>query len=450
MGNAVYPAVVRGLTWTVLKTLGFNTIEQSAPNAYATYISQSSNPVWSFQLVYDFLKDFDIQLAQSQLYTDLRLLMGFFGARRGKWDDFLFLDPTDNFVGPGVFDSLPNTQFAELQVVTDGAGNSYSPVQRAMGGQLLASGTFVEDITDLKPVPNGPYGNATGAMTFTSGHPLGNWTFACKWSNWLFPTLPSDAVVQGIYPVIVCSFVHDRSNAYLEYGSGYDAWAGTGGGAGVEFPYTQPFVANFSSTEFYGMSIGTTPAALTNELISARLFETNLYLGPPPQADAMTITNVGFAVYYTTATTPAAPLFAAPFTIPTGQGCAYALPLTAEAHAAIIGYPNGSATATPSTQPTTQIFVYDNGVLQVAGTDYALLGPGLAIPGASFMGMYLHWLHTPTGPVTAEFNFYFRVRFDTDMQDFENWANNWWTIGGSNGSSGSGYIKLKTSRPNPL
>jgi hypothetical protein len=99
------------------------------------------------------------------------------------------------------------------------------------------------------------------------------------------------------------------------------------------------------------------------------------------------------------------------------------------------------------------LVVKANGVTQTAGTcgvggaTFELLGPGLAIPGYSFAGMYLKWCAMPTAPITASFNFYFRVHFATDKQDFEKFVYNLWTIGGSEGKNGSGTLRLETSRP---
>jgi hypothetical protein len=78
--------------------------------------------------------------------------------------------------------------------------------------------------------------------------------------------------------------------------------------------------------------------------------------------------------------------------------------------------------------------------------DFDLLGPGLAIPGYSFAGMYLKWHSAPTGPITGTFAFYFRVRFENDTQDFEKFLYRLWTVGGSEGSRGSGTVKLVSAR----
>lgn len=97
---------------------------------------------------------------------------------------------------------------------------------------------------------------------------------------------------------------------------------------------------------------------------------------------------------------------------------------------------------------TVALQVWANGVLKTGGgTDYTLLGPGLAIPGASYQGLYLKWVGgSPAQPVTATFKFYFRVRFEMDKQDFEKFLAFIWTIGGPGGKHGSGLIKLISSR----
>jgi hypothetical protein len=240
MSNDIYPSDVRGLKFNVVKAPRFSTLIQSAPNGFETRIRQAQNPMWKWTLLYDYLYassngQYNNQLLAGRTYPDLQLLMGFFAGHAGQWDDFLFLDPDDNTVGPGLNpDSTPNT-LAQQQLFTDGT-LFYTPLQRNLGGQ------FYEDITDL---------------------------------------------VDGT------------------------------------------------------------------------------------------------------------------------------------------------------------LVVYANGVEQIADTDYTLKGPGFAIQGASWAGMYLEWAAEPTEPITAEFQFYFRVIFNTDEQDFEKFLEDLWTIGGH----GGGQLELRTSRP---
>lgn len=238
MSNDIYPTGILGLAYTVTKTPEFSTTIQKSPNGSTYRLQQQQNPVWTFQLIYEVLKDRGI--LSPYTYSEYRILQGFFLARQGQDDDFLFDDPTDNSVGPALNPDLtPNTQ-AALQVVTDGLGNYYSPIQRNFGGQ------FFEDITDL----------------------------------------------------------------------------------------------------------------------------------------------------------------------------------------------NGS------------IAVYANGTLMALTTDYTIGGPGLAIPGFACSGLYLHWVAVgtpPATPVTAQFNFYFRVRFGVDKQDFEQFTYDLWTVGGSEGKNSS-QMTLVTAR----
>jgi hypothetical protein len=89
--------------------------------------------------------------------------------------------------------------------------------------------------------------------------------------------------------------------------------------------------------------------------------------------------------------------------------------------------------------------LYANGVHQTSG--FTILGPGLAIPGYSWRGLVIQWASQPTGPITATFKFYFRVRLKSDATDFEQWAQELWTIGGENARNGTGSLKLVSSRP---
>src|ERR1035437_3358825 len=134
MSNEIYPSAVRGLTYTVGKSPSFSTIPQRAASGFETRIAQMQNPLWNWELIYEYLKDDPSDIAPTLTYTDLLTLMGFYAARLGTFDNFLFSDPNDNTVTPAS---------QTLQVVNDGAGNYYTPIQRQIGGQ------FYEDVSDL-------------------------------------------------------------------------------------------------------------------------------------------------------------------------------------------------------------------------------------------------------------------------------------------------------------
>lgn len=290
MSSAIYPSGVRGLTYTVLKAPEFSTLIQTAPNRYEVRIPQTRNPIWHWSLVYDLLRDYDVQ--QGYGYTDLRTFMGFFASRLGAFDDFLFDDPDDNYMGPALLTTV--WQKTHAYAIDDSVYDG-THWQLAVAGGTSGSST--------------PSWNHSGGATYDGG------------------------VV----------------------------WVDQGARSGVPNPLAElPIVAS-----------GTTNYT-------------------PVQR------NLGG--FYEDVTDL-----------------------------------NGAIT------------VYSNGLLMTEGTDFTINGPGFAVPGNSYYGLYLQWLSMPVAPITAEFHFYFRARFEMDQQDFDKFMNLRWAIDG--GGRGGGEVKLKSSRP---
>lgn len=88
MSNALYPTLA-GLTWNTGKTPLFNTIIQRSVNFNELRGSFTSTPIYSLLLQYDLLRD-------DATYNELKTIMGFFLARQGDFDSFLYLDPDDS------------------------------------------------------------------------------------------------------------------------------------------------------------------------------------------------------------------------------------------------------------------------------------------------------------------------------------------------------------------
>lgn len=262
MSNQVFPSQLRGLTFTVVKTAENSVIVKDSPNFISNRLLQSLNPRWHWRLEYSLLAD-NVQYSNPNLtYTDLQTLLGFIQARNNSFDSFLFSDPDDNLVGPGVITSTwqPNYPYmlgsiviasghaqqvvsapagavsglsqpafstsggttpdggliwqdlglaknsgtcwpnpkAQLQVVTDGT-NYYSPIQRYLGGQ------FYEDISDL----NGGitlYQNGVQAGNYSlqfGGLSLPNFTSNGLFVNWgnIAPTQPVTATFNYFFRV---------------------------------------------------------------------------------------------------------------------------------------------------------------------------------------------------------------------------------------------------------
>ena len=90
MSNAVFP-VLAGLDWNVIKTPVWKTRIQEAVSGKELRAALMSYPLWKFSLSYTVLR---ANAANAELQT----LMGFFNARQGMFDSFLYTDPTDNSV----------------------------------------------------------------------------------------------------------------------------------------------------------------------------------------------------------------------------------------------------------------------------------------------------------------------------------------------------------------
>lgn len=101
MVTAVFPALL-GLSWSVIKTPNFNTQVRRSTSALKISNSLTPDPIWNFELSFEFLEDDDGQPNVALGTTDLKYLLGFFLAARGKDGLWLFRDPTDYAVNGGV------------------------------------------------------------------------------------------------------------------------------------------------------------------------------------------------------------------------------------------------------------------------------------------------------------------------------------------------------------
>src|SRR5262249_53176243 len=112
MSSAIWPSDVRGLEFTVLKRPTFDTLLETAPNRLETRLVQMRNPIWHWILSFNYLyataddNTFNNDMLPGRDYPDLQILMDFYLARRGRFEDFLFVDPDDQHVGPALNDDL--------------------------------------------------------------------------------------------------------------------------------------------------------------------------------------------------------------------------------------------------------------------------------------------------------------------------------------------------------
>lgn len=91
MGNSVYP-VLPGRTWNTTMRPIFNTKVMTSVSMNEFRASFTATPIYQMKLSYDVLRD---GTQAGQAYDEWRPLIGFFMARRGRFDSFLYEHPND-------------------------------------------------------------------------------------------------------------------------------------------------------------------------------------------------------------------------------------------------------------------------------------------------------------------------------------------------------------------
>ena len=87
MSNEIFPDLP-GLKWESSKKPQWSTKIHETASGKETAAAYWSYPKWFFSLSYEFLDE-------SDLVRDLQALGGFFLARKGRFDSFLYRDPSD-------------------------------------------------------------------------------------------------------------------------------------------------------------------------------------------------------------------------------------------------------------------------------------------------------------------------------------------------------------------
>jgi uncharacterized protein (TIGR02217 family) len=167
VSQAVFPTLA-GLEWNVTRTPAWKTLIQEATSGKEARAALWSVPSWTWSLSYSKL--------DAGTLAELQTLVGFFNARQGRFDTFLYTDPDDNSVTDQSF-GTGNGAATQFQLV------------RAFGG-------FVEPVRDVNTLTNikkaGVTQNnpadytisATGLVTFTSAPANGaalTWTGTYYW-----------------------------------------------------------------------------------------------------------------------------------------------------------------------------------------------------------------------------------------------------------------------------
>lgn len=164
MSNAIFP-VLPGLTWDIGKRPEYNTMVHRAVSGKEARAALMAYPLWTFTLSYEMLRD-------GVAGVEFDKLAGFFGARQGSFDSFLFDDTTDNSVTDQQFGTGDGTT-TQFQLVRT-FGNTFTFLEPVQNVNVLTN------IKDNGSVVSGAnYSVSNGLVTFNTppvtGHTL-TWT----------------------------------------------------------------------------------------------------------------------------------------------------------------------------------------------------------------------------------------------------------------------------------
>jgi uncharacterized protein (TIGR02217 family) len=169
VSNQVFPALP-GLAFSVTKAPQWATKKQRSTGGMEVTGSYYTLPIWKWTLTYEFLREFDA-------LAEFQTLVGFFNARQGASDSFLYDDPTDD-----------TATVAAPQPFGTGDGTTTTfQLARTYGGfsepvyNLNGSATLYDNGSTISPAG---YAIANGLVTFTTapaaGHAL-TWSGAYYW-----------------------------------------------------------------------------------------------------------------------------------------------------------------------------------------------------------------------------------------------------------------------------
>ena len=166
MSNAIFPSFP-GVDWPAKRKVRWSNKTQTSVSGKETRLTYWSYPVWDYSISFSFLKS---ELGSSELQQ----LFGFYNARRGTYDDWLFSDVNDRLATAAVFG------------VGDGSKTTFQ-LARSYGGHIEPV-RAVQAITQVRvggsPTTAYSISSTTGVITFSSPPTIGaqlDWTGSFYW-----------------------------------------------------------------------------------------------------------------------------------------------------------------------------------------------------------------------------------------------------------------------------
>lgn len=170
MSSIVFPTLA-GLSWDVRRNPMFSTNIVRAKSGYEVRSSNMDYPLWSIELGYEVIRDnrtVAANVAPTAPRDELRKLLGFFLARKGSFDNFLFEVPADKTVVDQTFGVGDGSTLAFQLLRTYGTTHAFSePVHNI---NVL---TNVKKDGVVLATPADYTVNATGMVAFSVAPTLG-------------------------------------------------------------------------------------------------------------------------------------------------------------------------------------------------------------------------------------------------------------------------------------
>lgn len=146
MSLNIFPALA-GLEYPVVRTPIFKTLTQESVSGMETRAALQLYPRWQWTLSFNFLRD--------DANDEFRTLLAFFLARKGAFENFLYLDPDDNAVEGqeiGIGDGS-NRVFQLVRTLGGYTEPILTPILVALsvGGVALTTSDWTSTDEDLGP-----------------------------------------------------------------------------------------------------------------------------------------------------------------------------------------------------------------------------------------------------------------------------------------------------------
>lgn len=172
MSNAVFPSLP-GIAWGIVKTPVFSTAIKRAASGREDRFAYFDSPMYRWSIPIEFLRDKMSAQNPDGPFNELKQLMGFYLARHGSFDSFLYEDPTDKIATEQRFGT------------GDGSTRAFQ-LGRSMGLQFFEaieniSGTPTITIDDVATTAFSV--GSTGIVTFSSAPPAGS---VLRWTGGFF------------------------------------------------------------------------------------------------------------------------------------------------------------------------------------------------------------------------------------------------------------------------